>query len=80
MVQEYQTEPVKGDVIHVDFFAVDMSEEMDVAVPVRLDGEATGVKEGGVLQQPLFELQVRAKPADIPEEIVVDVSELEYRR
>lgn len=76
MVQDYQKETIKDDIIHVDFFAVDMSEEMDVAVPVRLDGEATGVKEGGVLQQPLFELQVRAKPADIPEEIPVDVSNL----
>lgn len=76
MVQDYQKETIKDDIIHVDFFKVDMSEEMDVAVPVRLDGEATGVKEGGVLQQPLFELQVRAKPADIPEEIPVDVSNL----
>lgn len=76
MVQDYQKETIKDDIIHVDFFAVDMSEEMDVAVPVRLDGEATGVKEGGVLQQPLFELQVRAKPADIPEKIPVDVSNL----
>lgn len=76
MVHEHQTDPVKGDLIHVDFFAVNLSEEMDVAVQVRLEGEAQGVKDGGVLQQPLFELQVRAKPADIPEEIAIDVSNL----
>lgn len=76
MLHEYQTDPVKGEVIHVDFYVVDMAEEMDVAVALRLEGEAAGAKEGGVLQQPLYELQVRAKPRDIPEEITVDVTEL----
>lgn len=76
MVQDYQTDVLKGELIHVDFFAVDLSEEIDVDVQVRLDGDAPGVREGGVLQQPLFELQLRAKPTDIPEEIVVDVSAL----
>lgn len=76
MLHEYQTHPVKGEVIHADFYVVDMSEEMDVAVPLTLEGEAVGAKEGGILQQPLFELQVRAKPRDIPEEIVVNVDEL----
>jgi len=77
MLHEYQTHPVKGDVIHADFYVVDMKEEMDVAVPLRLEGEAAGAKEGGILQQPFYELQVRAKPRDIPEEIVVNVAELE---
>lgn len=76
MLHEYQTDPVKGDVIHVDFYIVDMSEEIDVSVPLRLEGDAIGTRDGGVLQQPLYELQVRVKPREIPEEIVVDVSEL----
>lgn len=76
MLHEYQTDPVKGEVIHVDFYVVDMTKEMDVEVALRLEGDAAGTKEGGVLQQPLYELQVRAKPRDIPEEIVVDVSDL----
>src|SRR5690625_2188694 len=54
-----------------------MTEEIDVEVAVRPEGNPTGVSEGGVLQQPLYELQVRAKPRNIPEEIVIDVSELE---
>src|SRR5690625_2860177 len=49
---------------------------MDVEVVIRLEGEAEGAREGGILQQPLFELQVRATPRAIPEEIVVDVSAL----
>lgn len=76
MLHEYQTDPVKGDVIHVDFYVVDMSEEMDVAVALRLEGDAVGANEGGILQQPLYELQLRAKPRDIPEEITVDITEL----
>src|SRR5690625_4312001 len=77
MLHEYQTDPVKGDVIHVDFYVIDMESEMDVSVVLRLEGEAMGSRDGGILQQPLFELQVRAKPNNIPDEIVVDVSELE---
>jgi len=77
MLHEYQTDPVKGNVIHADFYVVDMSEEMDVTVTLQLEGEPEGAREGGILQQPLFELQVRAKPRDIPEVITVDVSGLE---
>lgn len=77
MVHEYQTDPVKGDVIHVDFYIIDLAAEMDVSVSLQLEGEAAGSRDGGILQQPLFELQVRAKPNNIPEEIVIDISELE---
>src|SRR5699024_1981752 len=76
MVHDYQKDPVKWDVTHIDFYVVDMSEAMDVGVALYLDGDAQGVKDGGILQQPLYELQVRAKPRDIPEEIRVDISEL----
>lgn len=76
MLHEYQIDPLKDELVHVDFYIVDMAEEMDVEVPLRVEGEAPGVKEGGVLQQPLYALLVRAKPGDIPEEIVVDVSSL----
>jgi large subunit ribosomal protein L25 len=54
-----------------------MKQEMDVMVPVHLKGESKGQKEGGVLQQPKYELEVRAKPADIPEEILLDISDLD---
>ncbi|MCP3029695.1 50S ribosomal protein L25/general stress protein Ctc [Halobacillus sp. A5] len=76
MLHEYQVDPLKDELIHADFYIVNMSEEMDVEVPVRLEGEAAGAKEGGVVQQPLYDLAIRAKPGDIPEEILVDVSEL----
>lgn len=77
MVHDYQKDPLKGDVTHLDFYVVDMSEEMDVEVVLHLEGDPVGVKEGGILQQPIYELQVRAKPRDIPESITIDVSALE---
>jgi len=77
MLHEYQMHPLKDEVIHADFYMIDLSEEMDVEVPLRLEGEAQGSKDGGILQQPLYELQVRAKPHEIPEEITVDITNLE---
>lgn len=76
MLHDYQINPIKDELIHVDFYVVNMSEEMDVEVALRLEGEAQGSKDGGVLQQPLYELQVRAKPKDIPDEITIDISGL----
>ncbi|MEI3599049.1 MULTISPECIES: 50S ribosomal protein L25/general stress protein Ctc [unclassified Oceanobacillus] len=77
MLHEYQIDPIKDSLIHVDFYVVDMSEEMEVSVPVRIEGEAAGAKEGGVMQQPQYEVLVNAKPANFPDEITVDVSELQ---
>ncbi|HLS08104.1 50S ribosomal protein L25/general stress protein Ctc [Lentibacillus sp.] len=77
MLHEYQMDPLKDELIHADFYIVNMAEEMDVSVSLTLDGEPAGVKDGGVLQQPLYELQVRAKPADIPEVISVDVTQMD---
>lgn len=77
MLHEYQMEPIKDTLVHVDFYIVDMSEEMEVSVPVHVEGEAVGTKEGGILQQPLYEIVINVKPADIPDSITVDVSKLE---
>ncbi len=77
MLHEYQMDPIRNELIHVDFYVVDMEEELDVEVALRLVGEPVGTRDGGVLQQPLYELLVRAKPNQIPEEITVDVSELD---
>jgi large subunit ribosomal protein L25 len=77
MLHEYQTDPLKDELVHADFYVVNMSEGIDVQVPITLEGEAKGATEGGVLQQPLYELSLRAKPNDIPEQITIDVSHLE---
>ena len=76
MVSDYQYDPLKNQITHIDFLAINMTEERTVEVPVQLVGEAVGAKEGGVVEQPLFDLQVTATPDNIPESIEVDITEL----
>jgi large subunit ribosomal protein L25 len=76
IVNEWQIDPLKGHYLHIDFFEVDMKSEMDADVPVRLEGEAPGSKEGGVLSHLMYSVSVRSLPNEIPEEIVVDISNL----
>lgn len=76
VLQEYQQDPIKGFIVHADFLSVDRSSEITSQVRVDIEGEAVGAKEGGVIQQPLFELTVTAKVSEFPEHVSVDVSEL----
>lgn len=76
MVSDYQYDSLKNQITHVDFLAINMKEELTVDVPVVLVGESVGVSEGGVVQQPLFDLQVTTTPDAIPENIEVDITEL----
>ena len=77
MVSDYQFDPLKNQITHIDFLAINMTEERTVEVPVQLVGEAVGAKEGGVVEQPLFDLQVTATPDNIPESIEVDITDLQ---
>ncbi len=76
LARELQRDPVRGTLLHADFVQVDVTQAVDVEVPVNVTGEAPGVKEGGVLEQPLFTLHVRCLPTEVPEGIDVDVSGL----
>jgi large subunit ribosomal protein L25 len=75
-VVDAQRDPVSGVLVHVDFAPVNMSERIEVTVPITVVGEAPGVEEGGVLQQVAYEIQVESLPGDIPQEITIDVSGL----
>lgn len=76
VLNEVQRCALKGHVKHVDFLAVNMQEEMQVEIPVVVTGTSIGVKEGGVLTQPIRELTIKVKPADMPESIEIDCSGL----
>jgi large subunit ribosomal protein L25 len=77
LIKEIQYDPVKGDVIHVDFNEISLTEIIKVNVPVVAKGEPMGVKqEGGSLEHILWEVEVECLPTDIPKEIEVDVSKL----
>src|SRR5437868_324746 len=77
MVQEVQHSPVGGDVLHIDFHAISMDEEVEADVPLEPIGTANGVKNfGGLLEQSLRALTVSCLPRDLPDKITVDVSNL----
>lgn len=79
IVKDLQRHPIRGDVLHIDFLRVSADVEIEVEVPIILEGEARIIiNEGGTVDQTLFTLTVSAKPADIPNEIVIDVSDLDF--
>ncbi|MCS7203758.1 MAG: 50S ribosomal protein L25 [Thermodesulfovibrio sp.] len=77
ILKDYQVDPVSGQLLHVDFMEVSATEKIRVTVPVVLTGEAIGVKQGGVLQHGISEIEIEAIPEKIPGHIEVDVSQLE---
>lgn len=74
---EYQTDHINQDLIHVDFLHVRMSSEIHAKVPVLLKGTAKGAEVGGVVQQSIHELNIKATPQNIPETVEVDITNLE---
>jgi large subunit ribosomal protein L25 len=77
LIKSVQRHPLTGRPLHVDYFLVDLKQEMEVEVPLVFTGEAPAVVEtGGTLLQNLSNLRVKALPTDIPHEISVNVSVL----
>ncbi len=76
ILNEVQRCALKGLVKHVDFLSINMSEELEVDVPIVAVGESAGVKEGGILTQPVRDLKIKVRPSEMPEQIEVDVSSL----
>jgi large subunit ribosomal protein L25 len=77
LVREFQIDPVSHRLLHADFYRIAMDKVLRVTVPVYLTGEAKGVKaEGGIVDFVNRDVEVECLPADIPESIVVDVTEL----
>lgn len=76
IVKEIQRDPVNQRIVHVDFKAISLKEKIKVNVPIQTIGEAPGIKEGGVLEYFLRELEIECLPTNIPEHITVDVSTL----
>jgi large subunit ribosomal protein L25 len=74
LARQIQRHPTRGDLIHVDFIRVRRDVAVAAEVPVNLQGEPEGVRDGGVLEQLVFTLSVEAKPEDIPPAVEVDVS------
>jgi len=77
LIKEFQLDPVRDRVIHVDLHEIRLDQKINTAIPVHLEGHAEGVNMGGALSQPTHELHAEALPADLVDAIMVDVSALE---
>jgi large subunit ribosomal protein L25 len=79
MIVDWQFEPIRGSILHIDLKRIAMDVKMRVMVPIHLVGEAVGVKQqGGIMDLVLREVEVECLPADIPTHIDADVSALEF--
>lgn len=79
MIVDWQFEPIKGKLLHVDLQRIAMDKKLEVTVPIVLKGVAEGVKqEGGILEQLLREVEIECLPADIPKSIEADISHLVF--
>ena len=78
MIVDWQNEPIKGKLLHIDLKRIAMDKMMRVSVPIQLVGIPTGVKnQGGILEHVLREVEIECLPGDIPSHLDVDVSGLE---
>lgn len=77
IVKSIQWHPVTEDLLHIDFYKLTEGRQITVNVPVELTGESKGVKLGGSLYQPRKRISVKAMPEAIPNEIVVDISDMD---
>jgi len=76
MIKDIQFYPTKNKIMHVDFVGIDMNKKLKVEVPVDIQGEAKGIKDGGMLEVYRDFVEVECLPTDIPEQIVIDVTDL----
>lgn len=78
ILKEFQREPLRGKLLHADFYEVALDKKIEVKVHIELEGTPVGVKlQGGIVDFVTRELEIECLPADIPEKITVDISHLE---
>jgi len=77
LARELQRHPVRRDIMHVDFVAVDRERTVTVDVPLHLEGDAQGADEGGVVDQVLFSVSVEVLPLEVPDVLTFDVSDMQ---
>ena len=77
IIKEIQHHPLKGEMQHVDFHRISLTEKIIVEVAVEAEGSPVGVRtEGGILEHMLYEVEVECLPTDIPDKVVFDVTEM----
>lgn len=76
LLRDIQVHPVTRRPVHVDFYAIDMASNIRVSIGLRFDGKPVGLSDGGVLELIVRDVEVECKPNEIPDEIVIDVSNM----
>ena len=77
MIADVQRDPVRQEILHVDFHQIAMDEPIQAEVPVTITGEEEVHKRGGIIEHLLWQVEVQCLPGDLPEHLTVDISELE---
>ena len=77
MIKEFQSHPVSGDFLHIDFYEIDMQRKINVMIPVITKGISKGVELGGLLQIIRREIEVLCMPGDIPEAFELDITDMD---
>ncbi len=78
ILKDIQTDPIKDEILHLDFYKLSSDKFVIMEVPVIIKGKSIGEEKGGILEQELREIKVEALPEDLPELIEVDVSHLDF--
>lgn len=76
MIHDLERDPVSGEIKHIDFHQVRMDEKIKAHIPIRFAGEAPAVKQGGILNQTMTEVEVEALPSSLPPHFTIDISVL----
>lgn len=74
LIKDYQLDPVRNELLHVDFIEISLKKKIKTTVPIVVTEESAGVKKGGILQQQLRDVEIECLPTQIPEGMEVDVS------
>jgi len=74
LARELQRDPVRGSILHVDFLKIARDVAIEVDVPIHIEGDSPGVKEGGVVEHHLWNVRVSCLPTSVPDRLVADIS------
>ena len=77
IIKEYSVNPLTGEIIHLDFFEIERGKVLKTHVRIHTTGSSQGVRQGGVLEQPIHELEIECLPKDLPQDITVDITKLD---
>jgi large subunit ribosomal protein L25 len=76
ILKNIQFDPITDRIIHFDLLGISLDQEIELEVPVAITGQAKGIKDGGVIQHTVHKLSIASLPANIPEHITIDITNL----